>query len=130
MSVNSYRVCFMIKRLQVRTTLVPVCYFCKHLFLITSLIKPGVNGELIEGLHDAVAPIGTQFCHVHWFLFVRCGIENEQLSKCKRVNFHSFKELNEGHVFERETTLNGVKVVILIIICTLFGVKNSLPHSF
>ena len=29
------------------------------------------------------------------------------LSKCKRVNFHSFTELNEGHVFEWKTTLKG-----------------------
>ena len=52
------------------------------------------------------------------------------LSKCKRVNFHSFKELNAGqHVFEWKTTLKGVKVAILIKISTLNGVKNSIPHS-
>ena len=49
------------------------------------------------------------------------------LSICKRVNFHSFKELNEGqHVFEWKTTLKGVKVVILI---TLFHSWNEIFTS-
>ena len=44
------------------------------------------------------------------------------LSKRKWVNFHSFKELNEGqYVFEWKTTLKGVKVVILITIFHFIG---------
>ena len=52
------------------------------------------------------------------------------LSKCKRMNFHSFKELNEGqHVFEGKTTLKGVKVVILITIFHSFwNEKFTLTH--
>ena len=57
-----------------------------------------------------------------------------KLSKCKRVNFHSFKELNsEQHVFEWKTTLKrekSVKVANLIKIPTPYAVKNLIPHSF
>ena len=51
------------------------------------------------------------------------------LSKCKRVNFHSFKELNAGqHVFEWKITLKGVKVANLIKISTLYRVKKNQFH--
>ena len=53
------------------------------------------------------------------------------LSKCKRVNFHSLMELNEGHdLFEWKNTPKRVKEDFFRQYTTLLRVKIKLSHSF